>query len=70
MEQYKHLYRAAHDFHARWAPCPADNEWDECCEDMTRTANQHDNNEFLVGVLVAIYEELERAYNAARAAPR
>lgn len=68
MEQYKRFYRAAHDFHARWAPSPANGEeWDECAEDLCRVAQQHGNNPFLMDMLVAIHAELERAYEATKA---
>ena len=60
---YKTLYRIAHDFHKRHAPPTLEaGYWDQTAEDMTAIANANNNDPFLIDLLTAIYEELEREY--------
>lgn len=60
---YKTLYRVAHDFHKRHAPPTLEaGYWETTADDMTAIANAHDNDPFLIDLLTAIYEELEREY--------
>ena len=60
---YKTLYRIAHDFHKRHAPPTLEaGYWDQTAEDMTAIANVNNNDPFLIDLLTAIYEELEREY--------
>lgn len=40
--------------------------WEKAVEDMTATANSLQQDPFLTGPLVAIFEELEREYKALR----
>lgn len=40
--------------------------WEKAVEDMTATANSLQQDPFLTGLLVAIFEELEREYKALR----
>ena len=60
---YRALYRAACNFHERHNPAQLTaSYWDEVCEDMTETANGYDNDPFLLELLIAVYEEMEREY--------
>lgn len=64
---YRAMYRAACDFHERHNPPTLEGDyWSETTDDMTETANRFDNDPFLTGLLVAIFEELEREYRALR----
>ena len=64
---YKALYRAAFDFHARWMRPPTTiEEWERCAVDICDVANAHGNNPFLNDLLTAIYSEIERRYNDER----
>lgn len=38
--------------------------WEAVCDDMTATANSLQQDPFLTGLLIAIFEELEREYKA------
>ena len=83
---YKDMYRAAHDFHKRNSPPQVDREywrthtsgtpqtdedyWEKACDDMSATANSFDNDPFLTGLLIAIFEELEREYKTLRDAQK
>ena len=40
--------------------------WEAVCDDMTATANSLQQDPFLIGLLIAIFEELEREYKALR----
>lgn len=40
--------------------------WEEAATDISATANAYNNDPFLTGLLVAIYEELGREYDALR----
>lgn len=60
---YRAMYRAACDFHERHnPPTVSPDYWSEASEDMTETAGRFDNDPFLTGLLIAIFEELEREY--------
>lgn len=38
--------------------------WEAVCDDMTATVNRFQQDPFLIGLLLAIFEELEREYKA------
>lgn len=40
--------------------------WEEAATDVSATANAYNNDPFLIGLLVAVYEELEREYQSLR----
>lgn len=40
--------------------------WEEAATDVSATANAYNNDPFLIGLLVVIYEELEREYQSLR----
>lgn len=40
--------------------------WESATDDIAATANAYNNDPFLTGLLVAVFEELEREYNALR----
>ena len=62
---YRAMYRAACDFHERHNPPTVDGEyWEAVCDDMTATVNRFQQDPFLIGLLLAIFEELEREYKA------
>ena len=64
---YRAMYRAACDFHERHNPPTLDSSggadyWTAVTEDMTETANRYNQDPFITGLLIAIFEELEREY--------
>ena len=64
---YRAMYRAACDFHERHNPPTLDSSggadyWTAVTEDMTETAGRFDGDLFITGLLIAIFEELEREY--------
>lgn len=59
-------YWEAHIAGADDAPQAELDYWEEASSDMCSTSNAFDNDPFLVGLLVAVYEELEREYNKLR----
>lgn len=72
---YRTFYRAACDFHERNNPPRLDGDngaayWERVCDDMSATARNYDNDPFLVSMLCAIFEELERECNAIQNAGR
>ena len=64
-EATKAHYRAAMFFHAKYSPPRAGDPsyWDDVCEEMTNLANENGNDPFLMGLLLTVWEELEREYN-------
>lgn len=62
---YRAMYRAACDFHERHNPPTLEGDyWSKASDDMTETANRFDNDPFLTGLLLAVFEELEREYKS------
>ena len=62
---YRAMYRAACDFHERHNPPRLDDEmeyWTQAADDMSEVAAGFDNDAFLIGLLIAVYNELEREY--------
>ena len=64
---YRVYYRAACDFHERNNPPRLDDDngaayWERVCDDITETSNRYGNDPFLMAMLVAVFEELEREY--------
>lgn len=64
---YRAFYRAACEFHERNNPPRLDKDngaayWNRVCDDMNETSNRHGNDLFLMAMLVAVFEELEREY--------
>ena len=60
---YRAMYRAACNFHERHTPAQLSADyWDAAAEDMVEVSNEFGNDPFLMELLVAIYEELEREY--------
>lgn len=39
-------------------------DWSEVCDEMTRIANENDNDELLMDLLVAAWVQIERVYKA------
>ena len=42
--------------------------WEAVCNDMTATANSLQQDPFLTGLIIAVFEELDREYNALKEA--
>lgn len=64
---YRAFYRAACDFHERHNPPRANNPeeyWSAVCDDMCETGRRFDNDLFLTGLLLAVFDELEREYKS------
>lgn len=70
---YRAMYRAACNFHERHNPPtvkagedePSQAEidyWEEAAEDMRKTAEGFNNDPFITGLLLTIFDELEREY--------
>nr|CRY94008.1 hypothetical protein [uncultured prokaryote] len=64
---YRAAYRTVCDFHERNNPPRLDDDngaayWENVCDDMCATASQCNQDKFVIGLLVAVYEELERQY--------
>lgn len=63
MTEYAKAYRAAFEYHKRWMPCPSDREeWIAAAREAETVSNQGGNDPFLIGLLGAVYSELERQY--------
>lgn len=59
--EYKQIYRAVFNFHARHALAPqTQEEWTEAAKDLLQTSAQTGNTPFINALLNAVYEELER----------
>lgn len=65
---YRCMYRVACDFHERHNPPRVEDDcyWDAVCDDMTAIASGHQQDPFIIGLLTAIFEELEREYKQLR----
>ncbi len=64
---YRAMYRAACEYHERHNPPRLDDDngetyWAEAVEDIGVVSSTFDNDPFLMGLLTAIYDELEREY--------
>lgn len=65
---YRAAYRAVCDFHERHNPPRLDDDggetyWSETVDDMSAIAVQFNNDPFITGMLIAVYDELERQFN-------
>ena len=68
---YRAMYAALFRFHERHSPpTPGDDDgalyWAATSEDMTATAEQFDNDPFIIDLLCVVFAELEREYKAIR----
>ena len=66
---YRAMYAALYRFHERHSQPPtqaADLEryWNDVTDDLTETANQFGNDEYMQGLLSEAFEELERQQKA------
>jgi len=62
---YRAFYRMACNFHEKYNPPRADDAyWSAAADEMNAIAVQHDNNPFLMDMLIAVFSELEREYKA------
>ena len=64
---YRTVYRAVCNFHERNNPPRLEDDngtkyWEVVADDMMAIANQFDNNPFVVAMLTAVFEELERQF--------
>jgi hypothetical protein len=57
------MYKAAHAYHTRHDP-PQDTPdyWGWAVADLAAVSCQHNNDPFIIGLLQAVYAELERGY--------
>lgn len=59
---YNKYYRIVFDFHAKYNPFPATpTAWETAADEVNIISNAHGNNPFLMDMLCAVWEELERA---------
>lgn len=67
---YSKQFRVAFDFLQRYTDNPprSPDDWSAVCDDMTRRANEGDNDPLLIDMLVAAFEQVERVYKAEEAA--
>jgi hypothetical protein len=64
---YRAMYRAACNFHERHHPAQLTADyWEAAAEDMTKTSREFHDDPFLMELLLAVYEELEREYETLR----
>lgn len=62
---YRAFYRAACDFHERHnPPTNGADYWSDVTDDMIRIAEAHDSDPFIIALLSAVTDELEREYKA------
>lgn len=63
---YSKQFRAAFDFLQRYTDNPPRtvDDWSAVCDEMTRIANENDNDELLMDLLVAAWVQIERVYKA------
>ena len=64
---YRAAYRAVCDFHERHNPPRLDGDggaayWETVCNDMSATAEQYKHDPFVSGMIITVYEELERQF--------
>ena len=61
-KEYSKYYRAVFDFHKEYSPFPRTlEEWEAAASEMCAISNAHDNNPFIMALLCAVWEELERS---------
>lgn len=67
---YSKQFRIAFDFLQRYTDNPprSPDDWSAVCDDMTRRANEGDNDPLLIDMLVAAFEQVERVYKATETA--
>lgn len=67
---YSKQFRVAFDFLQRYTDNPprSPDDWSAVCDDMTRRANEGDNDPLLIDMLVAAFEQVERVYKATETA--
>lgn len=68
---YRAMYAALFRFHERHSPpTPGDDDgalyWAATSDDMTATAEQFDNDPFIIDLLCVVFAELEREYKTIR----
>ena len=52
-----------YEFHKRHLPYPHDlTEWEQAATDVCEVAAKYQNDPFILDMLTAVYNELERAY--------
>lgn len=65
---YRAMYRAICECHERNSPpCSTPTYWEHVTADIEATAAQFEKDPFVVALLNAVYDELEREYQAMRA---
>lgn len=61
---YNEVFRAVFNYQAKYQPFPADDEaWNKAGEELTELSKQGNGNQFLDALLVAVFQEFERAMN-------
>lgn len=59
--QARIAYRIAYDFHEQHQPASMTPQyWDATAADLSATAERHRNDPFLLDLLAAVYDQLER----------
>ena len=63
----KKAFRIAFDFAERWKPCPSNlEEWEAAAREVVVICGQNGNDPFLKGLIIAVYENLDREWNKQR----
>ena len=67
---YSKQFRVAFDFLQQYTENPprTADDWSSIVDDMTRRARDNDDDEFLLALLCAAHEQLERVYKSGEAA--
>ena len=59
------MYQAVIDYHRRNSPVRLDDEyWQKAADDLSATAGRFKSDPFVMGLLMAAYDELEREFRA------
>ncbi len=60
-------YRAVYEFHKKWSPFPATaDDWGKAAAEAIQICKNYGNDKFIIDMLIAVYSDLERQYQAER----
>ena len=65
---YKGIYRAVFDYHQKHDTPRTLEEWEAACDEFAELTAGKDENDFMLKLLVCVYEEMERRYKEQRKA--
>lgn len=60
-------YRLAYEFHLKYSPFPkSTDDWCNAAEEAGRICGTNDNDPLLMSLIMAVYDDFDREYKAAR----